>query len=108
MNKVYLISCGEGQFKIGVTRRDVSKRIKELKTGNSNPFHVISVFESKRARKIENTLHGRFKHKLLDGEWFNLDQEEVNNFTRYCISIHENLEYITKTNTWVEEKGGYK
>lgn len=108
MNKVYLISSGEGQFKIGVTKRDVSKRIKELKIGNSNPLDIISVFESKWARKIENTLHKRFKHKLLDGEWFNLSDDEVRDFTKSCRKIHENIELMATTNTWVEERGGYR
>lgn len=108
MIKVYLISCGEKQYKIGVTKRDISARIRELKTGNSNPFEVISTFESKWSKKIESTLHRKFKDKLINGEWFDLDDSDVNNFTNECIKIHQNLELFSTSNSWVVERGGYK
>ena len=108
--KVYLISSGdfEKQYKIGYTRRDVEDRVKEFKTGNSNNLEIISVFESKWGPKIESSLHRKYKTKKIDGEWFDLNQEEVNNFKIECERIHDMFELISNQNTYIIDRGGIK
>ena len=63
MWKIYLISStmqGDKVYKIGFTKREITERIKEFKTGNSNEFIVESFFVSKWAKKIEKALHRHF------------------------------------------------
>ncbi len=109
MYKVYLISIGDEnkQYKIGYTRRQVEQRVKEFKTGNSNDFSIIDVFESKWGTKIEAYFHRKYKSKKINGEWFFLDEEEVKNFKEDCKKQHDILELITTTNTWYLEKNNF-
>jgi len=103
MYKVYLIKTDD-RYKIGYTRRSVETRIKEFKTGNSNDFKIISVFESKWATKIEANLHNRFKSSNLGGEWFNLSPDIDFNFTKICQDLHDTFELLSQNNTWIIDK----
>lgn len=103
--KIYLISSeinNDILYKIGITRRDVKKRIKELKTGNAAELNIVNVFESKWASKIESNLHSTYHSKNITGskEWFRLNEHDVINFTQNCQSIHDNLEFLSKNNLW--------
>jgi len=105
--KIYLISsyinC-ETLYKIGITRRNVSKRLKELKTGNAAELTIVEVFESKWAFKIESNLHASYQTHNVRGEWFSLKNEDVTNFIKRCQMIHDNFEILNKSNTWFIEK----
>lgn len=108
MINVYLICAefeGRRLYKIGYTRRDISKRIKELKTGNGSEMYVIDSFKSKWGTKIESNLHKTFKSKKVNGEWFDLTDEEVKSFGEKCKLSHETLELITTQNTYYLETG---
>ena len=108
MINVYLICAefeGRRLYKIGYTRRDVSKRIKELKTGNGSEMYVIDSFKSKWGTKIESQLHRIFKSKKINGEWFDLNEEDVKSFGDKCKLSHETLELITTHNTYYLETG---
>lgn len=104
MSNVYLISSyinGEILYKIGMTKRSVEKRLKELKTGNAADLAIVNIFESKWASKIEANLHIRYASlNVGGGEWFSLDENEVANFLNNCKLIHDNFEIIFKTNTY--------
>lgn len=109
--KVYLISCVDNdsfdnikKYKIGFTRRKVEDRIKEFKTGNSSNLEVLHVYESKWGTRIESMLHNIFKHKLINGEWFNLSYSDVETFIYECEKIHETLEFISIKNTYVIDR----
>ena len=106
MYKVYLIkNLADNQYKIGYTRRSVEQRIREFKTGNCNELKVIHEFESKWGTKIEATLHRRFKWKKIQGEWFDLEKYEVDNFINECQKLHQNFEILSQTNSFIIEKG---
>jgi hypothetical protein len=108
MINVYLICAefeGRRLYKIGYTRRDVSKRIKELKTGNGSEMYVTDSFKSKWGTKIESQLHRIFRSKKVNGEWFDLTDEEVKSFGEKCKLSHETLELITTQNTYYLETG---
>jgi hypothetical protein len=103
--KVYLISSELNNhilYKIGITKRPVAVRLKELKTGNAATLNIVNVFESKWATKIESNLHAYHNKKKIKNskEWFNLEEEDVNGFLERCQMVHDNLELISKTNTW--------
>lgn len=101
MIKVYLLKTeGENpKYKIGFTRREISKRIKELKTGNDKEITLVSYFESRWGTKIESTLHHILKLKNVSGEWYELDDIMVKNFILECKSIHDSYELLERTNT---------
>jgi hypothetical protein len=107
MYNVYLISAeinDEKLYKIGYTRRDVSKRLKELKTGNPAHFEIENNFHSKYGTKIEAQLHKRYYYKKIDGEWFNLSDDDIINFENNCIKIEENYKLL-ENNTYMIDKG---
>lgn len=100
---VYLLYTDDGRYKIGYTRREILERIKELKTGNSNNFTVINTYKSKFGTKIEAALHQKFKEKKIEGEWFLLESEDVDNFIENCEKI-ENMFKVLENNTWIVDR----
>ena len=57
---IYLVASelnNETLYKIGVTKRNINKRLNELKTGNPATLYVIHTFNSKYAPKIERHFH---------------------------------------------------
>ena len=67
---IYLIMNTNFEYKIGMTKKSVSDRVKQLQTGNSGEL------------KIETSLHNFFSYKRIRGEWFNLNEEEILNFEK--------------------------
>jgi len=97
MISVYLISSllnNEKVYKIGITRRDINKRIKEFKTGNCSELKLENSFVSPWGFKIENYFHRLYRLKSLGGEWFKLDKNDVENFTPICEKLHSNFEFL--------------
>jgi len=110
MFSVYLISSeinNRKLYKIGYTRRTPEKRISEFKTGNASDFEIVEVFQSKWGTKIEAMVHKIYKEKKIWGEWFQLDQSDINIFIENCQKIHDNLELISKKNTYFLDKGDF-
>jgi exosome complex RNA-binding protein Rrp4 len=109
MLNVYLISAetnGKKLYKIGYTKRKVEERIKEFKTGNTAVFSIIEVFNSKWGTKIEASLHRQFNTKKVGGEWFDLDENDLNNYLNLCEQLHNNFEIIENNNTYFIDRGG--
>lgn len=107
MYKVYLISTGNDikKYKIGFTKRNVENRINEMKTGNSEDFHIEGYFESKWGTKIESSLHNKYKSKKISGEWFNLTDDESKGFIDECKQLHDIFEFLSKENTYLIDRG---
>jgi hypothetical protein len=106
---IYLISSetnGKKLYKIGITRREIEVRMKELKTGNAADLEIVDSFESKWGTKIESNLHKWFKSKKISGEWFELCQKDILEFKNRCKLLHENFELIESQNTYLIDKGG--
>lgn len=70
-------------------------------------MYVIDSFKSKWGTKIEAQLHMAFNKKKINGEWFDLNDEEVKSFKEKCKLSHENMELITKYNTYYLETGKF-
>ncbi len=72
--KTYLAKHSiSGLYKIGKTKqKNVEHRLSQIDCGGGRIelIHVIN-------KNIENTLHEKFKHKRLNGEWFKLSKKEV-------------------------------
>ena len=71
-------------FKIGMTRSNVSKRIKELQTGNSCEIHLVKKFDTPIPFYIETSLHHHFMSKHSLNEWYKLDEKDVADFDKTC------------------------
>lgn len=73
---VYLIGK-EGSVKIGVSK-NVKSRYKALLTGSDNlDIQIIDFKLVKNAYSVEKKLHKHFDFKRLNGEWFNLNKEDI-------------------------------
>jgi hypothetical protein len=104
---IYLISSelnNNTLYKIGITKNNANKRLKQLKTGNPATLTVIHTFNTKFAYKIEKHFHITKQSSNVGGEWFNLTEDDINNFIPQCKQIHDNLEYLSKNNTWIIDK----
>jgi hypothetical protein len=72
---VYLISDGQGHTKIG-RAKDWKKRTADLT--QFGPFlQVILAFSTEDAVQTERDLHIRYALKHLSGEWFELDEKDI-------------------------------
>lgn len=103
---IYLISAEIDQniyYKIGYTKRDVYKRLNELKTANASDLTVIKTYKSTFGSKLESFLHRYFKNKKINREWFLLSSDDINNFENICESYCNQLEVILNENTWAQE-----
>lgn len=94
--KIYLIkSISDGCYKIGVSKNP-DKRLKQLQTGNPSELHLLNVYESKIAFKIEKVLHNTFNINKEHGEWFNLSIKDEFYFIDECKKIENNLIILIK------------
>lgn len=86
MGHVYLLKeMGREGYKIGSTNaKDVNGRIKQLQTGNSTTIYLKNKFETDKPFKLETMLHNRFRPYQLNGEWFDLCDDDVNSFEDIC------------------------
>ena len=94
---VYLIRAtlhdGSYQYKVGVSKH-VDKRLKQNKTSNPNGLELIKTFYSKYPYLVETALKNNFKLKQIEGEWFLLDELDVDVFVEKCQFYENNFEII--------------
>ena len=85
MGYVYLIcDPANDRFKIGVTRKFDSNRVKKLQTGNSTELFVRYMYETKWPFRLEKFLHNKYANKRILNEWFAPDIHDVNEFFLVC------------------------
>ena len=99
MGFIYLLvdwGSNPEKYKIGITKNDVEKRIKQLQTGASSELVLLKTYESDNYRKIEGTLHRGYKTYSTDGgkEWFELPNDRVLNFINECEQIDSNINFL--------------
>jgi hypothetical protein len=107
---IYLVCSefgGKKLHKIGFTRRTPEIRIKEFKTGNASEIYLVESFQSKWGTKIEAQLHRFYKHKKVEGEWFDLDDNDVDGFLEKCQNMDRNLNIVAENNTYFLDKGDF-
>jgi len=92
---VYLLKTRDlDEYKIGFTKGNVKKRIKNLQTGCPSEIIIVDSFESKYATKIESTLHFMWDRFRVNGEWFLFDNNEQNRFNELCEQLHNNFQAL--------------
>ena len=107
MYNIYLISAeinGKKCYKIGYTKRTIQERIKEFKTGNASDFEIVNSFKTNWGSKIESLLHRSYKDKKVNGEWFDLSEQDLSEFTINCQKIHNNFALILAHNTYIMDR----
>lgn len=107
MYKVYLIAAYHDNktfYKIGWTKRDPEKRLKELRTANSHDLELVDFFESKWGPRIEINLHRKFNHIKKNGEWFELSDIDRDNFKKICQDNHSMFEMMSEQNEFFQKK----
>lgn len=72
---VYLLK-GRGSYKIGCSK-DPLKRSEQLAIQLPFPVELVHHFFADDHKAVEAMLHEAYKHKRLNGEWFNLSDEDV-------------------------------
>jgi hypothetical protein len=78
---IYLVKCNDF-YKIGITY-NVETRISCLGVGNPYPLELIYSKKLHTAEQVESFLHNKYKEKNIKGEWFLLNEvdiEEIKNF----------------------------
>lgn len=93
---VYLIGEMDNRdiFKIGVTKKDINSRIKELQTGSSNELYIRSYFKSLFPYKLEKMLHRYYSNNNKLNEWFTLSESQVKKFQSVCEQHEEILKSL--------------
>ena len=93
---VYLLGTSrqDNVYKIGMTRGDIEKRIKQLQTGNDEEIYMLNSFKTKYPFFIERSLHLKFCPKNKRNEWFELEIEDVGKFKEYCTLFEENAKAL--------------
>ena len=92
MGYVYLIrNCENDTYKIGVTKNNPQKRVKQLQTGCSSPLDLLCSFETEYPYRLEKMLHTKFLLNRENGEWYKLDMEQVNSFLEICTKLQNTL-----------------
>lgn len=73
---VYFAKSGIGLTKIGKTS-NLQKRIKQLEKEVQSNLEVIHTIPSDNAYQTEQSFHKRFEEKRVNGEWFLLDELDI-------------------------------
>jgi len=103
MGYVYLFlevdNEGNETYKIGITKNDPNKRIKQLQTGNPRKISLIKFYQSENYLKVESWLHKKYSIKTeAENEWRSLSDEEIFSFHEDCKKADEIITMMLKEN----------
>lgn len=96
---VYLIQSvvdDRNLFKIGISKKEPSKRLKQLQTGNPYKLVLIDSFLSNYANILESSLHRHYNIVNVINEWFELCDDDVENFTYLCNKYESNFDSLNE------------
>lgn len=78
---IYLIRAETGEYKVGHSV-DVGSRIKAFSVQPPFEYKLVHTFPTDDMAQTESVLHNRFSGKKIRGEWFALDEEDVDEIVR--------------------------
>jgi len=79
---VYILESN-GYYKIGYSNKKLSQRIRILQTGNPLEIRLVMIiYPRSTPRREEKRLHIEYANKKMRGEWFALDNGDLNNIIR--------------------------
>ena len=73
---VYLIQAANGAVKIGKSQ-DVNKRLSELNVASPLDLELIGSVCYIFGHQLEKELHAQYADKWIKGEWFDLDEDDI-------------------------------
>jgi hypothetical protein len=107
---VYLVNMeGTNTCKIGYTNehKGPEGRLRELQTGCPYKLTVLGSYLSEYGKKIEGILHRQFASKKIDesmnellGEWFELEDDDINNFEKECKDTESTINFLIEGSTF--------
>jgi len=106
MGFIYLIENRIGNeinHKIGYTK-NLKKRLRELSVGNPGELNIIKYHKTDIGVKIETIVHRFLKTNKIKGEWFNLNNEIIDNFNKICEDIEKNYKILYDNNNYYVNK----
>jgi len=109
MGFVYLIleinQYGDESHKIGISKNNPLKRVKNLQTGNSNKIELLKYYESINYKVIEKWLHSRYHNKktMSQNEWFKLSDNEVISFIDTCNNFDNTIKLLIEQNHFYQK-----
>ena len=90
---------GDEAYKIGITKNDPNKRIKQLQTGNSSKLTLMKFYTSENYLKVERWLHRKYHVKTqAKNEFRSLTDEQVFSFLEDCKKADETISFLLKEN----------
>lgn len=103
MGYVYLFleidNNGAETYKIGVTKNEPNKRIKQLQTGNPRKIELLKTYKSVNYLKIEKWLHRKYSTKTeAENEWRTLTNQEVFSFIDDCKEAEKTIKFLLENN----------
>lgn len=104
MGYIYLLlevdKDGNERHKIGITKRKVITRLKQLQTGNSNVISVLNQFQTSNYKHVEKWLHRKYSQQKTEAEneWFTLTNEQVSNFIETCKEVDKTVTFMRENN----------
>jgi len=103
---IYLIQNGNTtQYKIGITTRDLNRRVAELQTGSPYTLEAVAYCVSDDFANDEIILHNMFADKRLSGEWFELNDYEVQQVCEYFADVNiSRVDFLTVPTTEEAER----
>lgn len=78
---VYVVHAGFGEYKIGKTRC-ISDRLAEIGEATLTRVKPVILLSTENIDDLERTLHKTFKSKRTHGEWFRLDDDDLEQIKR--------------------------
>lgn len=93
LEKDCVIDDCEKIYKIGVSKHELT-RLKQLQTGSSKKLKIVKTFKSEFPYKVESNLHAFFKHKHEEGEWFRLNNSDLERFEGLCEQYEKNFKFL--------------
>jgi len=85
----FIFNRDSNSIKIG-RAKDVEQRLKSLQTSSPVPLELLKVIQvnsMKEAENLERSLHAKFSHLRMSGEWFKAKQELIN-YLQNCESYN--------------------
>ena len=104
MGYVYLLLSvdinGNEAYKIGITKNDPNKRLKQLSTGNSDKIQLLNHYQSENFKKVEKMMHIKYSafKTEANNEWFSLQTEHVMSFLVDCKEADQTISFLLENN----------
>ena len=89
MSSLYLLNAkGTCFYKIGITKKNIEKRISNLQTGC--PYKLTLILEIEGNNDTEKELHNEYQNFKEHGEWFKFEDDEIKYVIQYIKSKDKN------------------